>query len=100
MASTIIDLFAPFFRVKKRIQYEVVFSAGIPKTAGEARYYSRQIALVIDENKEEMVKTFIHELLHVVSYHYLTPKQRLTEKQVIKLEKGIFNLLKLNKVIE
>jgi hypothetical protein len=100
MASTLIDLFAPFFRVKKKIQYETVFSAGIPQTAGEARYTNRQVVIVIDEKKSEMVKTMIHELLHVVSYHYLSPKQRLTESQVLKLEKGIYNLLKLNKIIE
>jgi len=48
------------------------------------------------KNKKDVLITFIHELIHAISFEYLPDKQQLTESQVMKLERGVYNVLKLN----
>lgn len=88
-----------FVKITRRVTYEVIwvddFADG--ETLGECRYATKQIALLKSMKPVEMWMTFIHEVLHALSFHN---DVGLTERQVLNLEKGIERMLRANKLIK
>lgn len=85
-----------FVRIKKNVAYEVVQFKSERldgETIKDANGH-RQIRLNEDLSAKERELTLIHEALHAISFEY---KVNLTESQVLKLEKGLLNFLRLNK---
>jgi Zn-dependent peptidase ImmA (M78 family) len=85
-------------RITKDISYEVVyideFTGESGYQYGECRYEAKQIVLNKNQPPTELLKTFIHEYFHAVSFE--TKGLELTEKQVRLLENSIFRSIKLN----
>lgn len=81
------------FKVK-RSDYETVFIKDLDngKTVGEARLDHKLIILVQNQTPKELVSTFFHEFIHVLSEEY---DANLTEKQVLALEKSLPDIIKL-----
>lgn len=81
------------FKVKKS-EYETVYITELDNgaTVGEVRFSTQQIVLVNKQSAKQTVSTFFHEYLHVLSEEY---NAKLTEKQVLALEKSLPDLLKL-----
>jgi hypothetical protein len=97
----LIKLIPAKVRVKKDVSYEIVFIESFDNDEnclGMCRHESKQILIKLGQSPTETFKTFIHELLHAISFEY--PKLNLTENQVLILEDAIFRLLRLNKVID
>ena len=87
-------------RVTQKVSYEVVYVEdfkGEQFTYGECRYEQRQIVLNKNQPPSELFATYIHELLHAISFE--TKGLNLTENQVRALEKGVLRVLKLNKLL-
>ena len=63
---------------------------------GECRQDPPQIVIKSGQTSKEELSTGIHEILHALSFDY---DINLTETQVLKLEKALLNLLRLNKLI-
>ena len=81
-------------RVTAKRTYEVVHIEEFKgQFLGECRFDPPQIVLKKGQTPKEEFSTFIHELCHAISEEY---KVGLTEKQVLALEKGLLNFLKLN----
>lgn len=84
---------------KGKITYEVLYVDEFPKDhkqIGESRIWphGKQILLKKDLGKVEMLKTFIHEMIHIVT---LENDVNLTEKQVLALEEALWWTLRFNK---
>ena len=86
-------------RVTKKVTYEILFVDEFKDNSqvGECRPEEKQILIKNNISDTETFKTFIHEVMHSLSFE--TKKLNLTEGQVEKLEEGIFRLLKLNKLL-
>lgn len=88
-------------RITRTISYEVVYIedfVGENFVYGECRHDSKQIVLNKNQPPSELFSTFIHELMHAISFE--TKDMNLTEKQVMKLERALLRVLKLNKLLE
>lgn len=85
-------------KTKSKRDYEVTFIDQFKdlKQLGECRQDPPQIVIKTGQSSKEEYSTFIHEVLHALSFDY---DINLTESQVLKLEKALLNLLKLNKLI-
>lgn len=83
-------------RITKDISYEIVYIddfQGEGYQYGECRYDSKQIVLNKNQPPTELFKTYLHEVIHAID---MENESGLTEKQVRKLEQGVFRVLKLN----
>jgi len=85
-------------KINSKISYEVVWVDRFndPSQVGECRFPERQIVIKKELSESDLIKTLIHELLHVVEYEAETP---IPHKLVYMLEKWIYRLLKANKII-
>lgn len=97
----LIKLIPVQIRITPKVVYEVVWVQEFPndkEQMGETRRDDNLKQIVISESqpKSEVFKTFLHEVLHAIDLEH---KIELTEKQVIKLENGIFKVLKLNNIL-
>ena len=81
-------------RVKNKIYYEVLYIDNFKdgKTLGETRFNEKQIILLRSLSPKIMVSTFLHELLHAISFEYNVD---LTETQVLNFENSVPYLLPL-----
>lgn len=86
-------------RIKRNVFYEIVFAEVVKNDYSCMGYCdgdNKQIILKIEQSKESMIKTLIHELIHAIEFTYKTPiPHKITEM----LENGIYAFLKLNKWI-
>jgi hypothetical protein len=87
-------------RITSKVSYEVVFIDSFPdeNQLGECRYYEKQIVLKNGLSDSETWSVFIHEIIHGISFEY-GEKTALTETQVLWLEKGLKNFIRLNKLV-
>jgi len=71
-------------------EYEVLYTDDFKDraTAGEARFDVNQIVIKNGMSAKESVHTYFHEFIHAVSEEY---DARLTETQVLQLEKSFAN---------
>jgi len=85
-------------RVSPKETFEVVFTDSFtdPRTVGEMRLDTKQIVIKNGQSESEIFKTYIHELLHLLSD---TNDAKLTERQVGIMEKAIWRFLRLNNFI-
>lgn len=83
------------FRVQiaRNTYYEVCYADDFPdgNTWGETRYEQKQIVLKKDLKPKNLVTTYIHEVLHAMSYDHGI---ELTEKQIESFEKSFYFFLK------
>lgn len=89
-------------RITPKVTYEVVWVQEFANDAeqmGETRRNEqlKQIVISARQPEGEMFKTFLHEAIHAID---LESDIGLTEKQVQKLENGIFKVLKLNNIFD
>lgn len=77
----------------KKMEYEVLYVDDFKdgKTLGETRFGPNQIVLKRSQNDKELVHTYVHEVLHAISEEY---KVGLSEKQVLRLEKALTDVIK------
>lgn len=80
-------------RIKRGVEYDV-FKFKKPELHGEIVFEDRAIFLHEDLSAAEEESTLLHEVLHGICHHY---KVGLTEKQVLKLEKGLVSFIRLNR---
>jgi hypothetical protein len=86
-------------RIKARVSYSVLYADVIdddPSCMGRAYPDGRRIVLKNGMSNSNLISTFIHELLHAIEYEY---SAGIPHKVVDVFEKGIFKVLKLNKII-
>lgn len=85
-------------RLTPKRDYEVTYINNFkdPKQLGECRLEPPQIVIKADLPPKEKFSTFIHELIHAISFE---EDINLTETQVLKLERGLLRVLRLNKLI-
>lgn len=84
------------FRFTPKITYEVLFADEIkndPEVLGEMRPNERQIVIKNGQSNTEILKTVIHEIIHVLSDEN---EVGLTESQVRALELATYRFLRLN----
>jgi hypothetical protein len=83
-------------RITAKRDYEVTYIDNFkddPKQLGECRWNPPQIVVKADQPIGEKFSTVIHESIHALDFE---EDIGLTERQVLKLERGIFRMLKLN----
>lgn len=82
-------------RVTPKVTYEIVYvdSFKNPDVLGEMRPDIKQIAIKNGQSNTELIKTYIHELTHMISDENGIG---LTERQVTKLEHALYRFLRLN----
>jgi hypothetical protein len=83
-------------RITAKRDYEVTYIDNFkddPKQLGECRWQPPQIVIKQEQPAGEKVSTCIHECIHSLDFEL---DIKLTETQVLKLERGIFRMLKLN----
>lgn len=100
-AKDLVKLIPNKVRITRHVAYEVVWTTEFLNDhiqLGECRYESRQILIKHGQSPTEAYKTFIHEVLHAISFE--VAGLVLTENQVSKLEHAVFRLLKLNNLLE
>lgn len=83
-------------RVTSKVTYLVFQSDAIDPDLGQCNPNTKQIILNTKQSPKEIRLTYIHELLHALSFEY---EINITESQVQKLENAIYKLLLLNKLI-
>lgn len=96
-AKDLLKLIPSHVRITNNVTYEVLYSDEIVQDnnrLGECRPYSKQILIKTNQSPTEKFQTFIHEVLHAISFE--NKHLNLTEKQVRILEKSLYKMLKLN----
>lgn len=90
--------FPSHVRITSKVTYEVLFNDQFKDDTqvGEARLDDKQIIIKKDQSNTELLKTFIHEVVHTMSHEY---EIGLTESQVQKLELSIYKYLRLNNLL-
>ena len=85
-------------RVTSKVTYEVLFTDTFKdeSVVGEMRKDARQIVIKNGQSNKELISTYIHEVLHVLSDEN---DVKLTESQVGKLELAIYRFLRLNGIL-
>lgn len=84
-------------QIKKGVVYEVAWIKEFPSDSeimGETRLSDKLILINTNQSDKEAVHTFFHEVLHAFSDEN---GAKLTEKQVQKMEKSLYFLIKLMK---
>ena len=97
----LLKLIPSHVRITSKVTYEIVWCDEFFKDAkqlGECWFEGKQIKINKNQSPTEAYATFLHEVAHALSFE--TPGLNLTEKQVQKLEKGLFRILKLNGILE
>jgi len=83
-------------QITPKISYEIVWVDRFDdvEMLGECRQGTRQILIKKGDDKEEEFSTFIHEVIHALSFEN---DINISHKAVYGLETAIATLLKLNK---
>lgn len=87
----------PKVRITSKVSYDVLSSTCIEPDLGRCDPNTRQIIINPNQSDKEAELTFLHEIIHAVSFEY---EIELTESQVVLLEKGLSKLFKLNKNLQ
>lgn len=85
-------------RIKKGVVYEVVYQdviRGDPDCLGLADGDGKTITIKTGLDDDELLETLVHELLHVITFEYLSIK--IPHSLIYKLERPILNLLRMNR---
>lgn len=64
---------------------------------GETRFEPTQIVIKSDMENKETVKTYLHEVIHAISFEY---GANLTETQVLALEEALKDILKKGNIFK
>lgn len=99
MSKWLLKLIPSSVRITSKVTYEIVFIEAFPdpKQVGECRLGEhKQIVIKSGQSPTETFLTCLHEISHSLSDEYGIG---LTESQVLKLERALFNILKLNKLL-
>lgn len=83
-------------RITSKRDYEVTYIENFKDSdtqLGECRWEPPQIVVKVNQPAGEKVSTVLHEVIHAVDFEH---DIGLTEKQVLKLERAFFRMLKLN----
>lgn len=84
-------------RITSKVSYDVLFSSDLGEDIlGLCDPENKQITLKIDQTKTEMLKVYLHEVVHAMNFEF---EIGITEAQTLKLETAVYKLLKLNKWI-
>ena len=100
-AKDLIKLIPSHIRITRNVTYEVVWVDEFlkdNKQLGECRFDTKQILINKNQSPSEAYCTMLHEIFHAISFE--TDGLNLTEKQVQKLERSTFRVLKLNGMLE
>jgi len=84
-------------RIKRGIYYRIVWQQIIqndPEVCGLCDPAEQTITLKLGMSDTEIVKTFIHEMIHAIESEW---KEPIPHRIVYALEEGIYKVLKLNK---
>lgn len=84
-------------KIKNKCVYEILIIDKFPDEdkLGECRFYSRQIVIAKNQTKRQMIKTFIHEVSHAISYER---KIKISHEAVYQLEDAILYFVTRNKL--
>ena len=96
-AKDLLKLIPNHVRVTHKVTYEVLWCDGFfkdGKQLGECDGVSKQIKISKNQSATEQYKTYLHELLHAISFE--TEGLNLTERQVMALEAGLYRVYRLN----
>lgn len=79
-------------KIKNKVVYEVVWvdSFEDSNTVGECRFDVKQIALKMNQSEKELMKTFIHEVLHAIEFERGV---KIPHKTIYQLEDALFYIL-------
>lgn len=85
-------------RITPKLSYEILFTDSFPNpdVLGEMRIDTKQIVIKNGQSNTELMRTYIHEIIHVLSDEN---DVKLTESQVTKLEQATYRFLRLNGLI-
>lgn len=100
-AKDLLKLIPPSIRITKDATYEILWVDEFfkdSKQLGECTPDPRQIKIKKNESPTETFQTFIHEVIHAMSLE--SEGMDLTERQVQKLERAMFKVLKLNGILD
>jgi len=101
-ASKVKSLLKQKYLVIKNTRYKLFYKAKIIDNKeillGECYQDEKIINISLDQSKEERRSTLLHEVIHAIDQEYQDKSvPPLTENQVLKMEKGLFEFLKKNK---
>lgn len=82
------------YKIKVGNKHYQILLSNLEREFGMCSDCPAQILLDVKLNKDEMSSTFLHELTHVFDFEN---DIKLTEKQVLKLEKAWYKFLRDNK---
>ena len=82
-------------KINKNTRYKIALHPLDSKTMGHCDQDKKEILLKHDLCKEEMESTLIHEVIHAIDFE---GNIKLTEKQTLKLEAGIYEFFRVNKI--
>lgn len=79
-------------KIKNKVVYEVVWVDSFEdgNTVGECRFDVKQIALKMNQSEKELMKTFIHEVLHAIEFERGV---KIPHKTIYQLEDALFYIL-------
>lgn len=82
-------------RITGKVSYEVIYCDDLGKdTLAECRSAPlKQIALRNNLSNKELIKSFLHEVLHCIEFEY---NISIPHKTIHDMEEGIYKILKLN----
>lgn len=85
-------------RITSKRDYQVMYVDSFKdvEQLGECRWQPPQIVAKAGQSDKEIFSTILHEAVHALDFE---DEIGLTEAQVIKLERGLLRMLKLNKWI-
>lgn len=86
-------------KTSKKDVYDIVFVKDFldGNTLGETRFHTKQIALLLGQSPKQTIHTYLHEILHAISDTY---DAKLTETQILALEKAIDFVLRKNNIFK
>lgn len=86
-------------QIRNKISYEILWAEQMvtPDNLGETRFNERQIIIKRGMTDKLTVVTYLHELLHALSYEY---DINLTESQVLACEKFFLYILKNDNIFK
>ena len=90
----------PRVRITPKVSYEILFIERFDddeKCVGQTRYETKQIVIKKNESLSLTFRTVLHEIIHAINFEY---ELDLTERHVLGLEKGIFTVFRINKLLD
>jgi Zn-dependent peptidase ImmA (M78 family) len=80
-------------RITPKVTYGVLWFAFENGNRGETIFDPKEMRINLNITDSKKESTFMHEVIHAISHEH---EIGLTESQVLKLEKGLMRLIRLN----